>query len=183
MRNLLFACALLLGSIDLSAQCNLLLTGAGKCSAAGGNFGYETIGGTETADEQPNATKWTAPANGTVTKMFVYTGSTDGGTDVRAAIYSDNAGVPNAKLSESAAAVTATTLGWYEITMNQAITNGTVYWLAIFASDNGMRAFYDAGNAGQNSHDTGNTYPTWPATWAENFSLARKYSIYATYVP
>lgn len=113
--------------------------------------------------------------------VFTYAGGT---SNLRFAIYSDNAGSPDSKLAESGSAVAINASDTeFSTAISYAFTSGVPIWLALWESDGNSFFGWDTGTTHQTSEDSGPVFPTWPATWTEDFALDRVYSIYATYTP
>lgn len=103
--------------------------------------------------------KFTAVASGTLDNIQVYISATGGIAKV--GCYSDNAGSPNALLTESSPASLSAT-GWKSFAVPSIpITSGTVYWLAVINdTDTTNQYAWEAGGANQRAIDTA-TYPTF----------------------
>ena len=69
IRNLLFGCALILGSVSVSAQCNMLLLGAGKCSSA--SLGPVAFDAATAGAEVNSTTQTTSHTTGSGAKRFL----------------------------------------------------------------------------------------------------------------
>ena len=82
------------------------------------------------------ASKFTCNDTGQVIKISLYVTADTGIWTGKAAIYSDNAGTPNALLGTSNA-VTVNTIGWWDFLFSVPIpvTSTSVYWLAIISGD------------------------------------------------
>jgi hypothetical protein len=79
--------------------------------------------------------KFTATATGTLRDILV---TSYGNTQVKVALYSDTAGVPNALLTSAGETVIGS--GWNAIPVpNVQITSGTAYWLAFNVKDSWIR--------------------------------------------
>lgn len=149
-------------------------------------FGHTGIGANEDFSTASNSrgSKFTAPANGTISKISVYVSSYFSSSNLRVAIYSDVAGVPTTKLAESGSATSVTGGNqWYDVNISLAITSGTVYWLVFWSSGADFDSQYDTPGdvSNQGTFDSTATYPTWDDPYIQGFALDRKYSVYATY--
>jgi len=153
--------------------------------------GEKTFGNTHVGDELSSnpptylsACKFTAPDDGTITKITAYIWQRSGASNAKVAIYADNSGVPGNLLAESSNEVAIPATGdWEDFTISLPITKDTDYWFALFAGD-GVRYVYDLGSPNQLSYTWGNSYPTFPYTFDENYGPSYhnwSASIYATY--
>lgn len=159
-------------------------------------LGYNTQGGT--ADYWTNyitLCRFTPTENGTITGINFIGFKDFGGTaNVRFAVYSDNAGVPNQLLAyTNTNTLVGTTLQSYggtsfteQVVGGLNITSGVPVWLALMNDDpSTIRAYYDAGDAGQ-TYLASPSFTTWnwqtTITSAQNIA-AVKLSIYADYTP
>lgn len=146
-------------------------------------FGYTTIGASTQFQNDPSASKFTAPEDGTITSITSVAG-TFANLDFAHAVYSDNSGTIDAFLASDPVnvPVSGTTATWYTSDVDLAITGGTVYWLAHWPSITGQ-AFerYDAGDTSQYAYSTGDTFENWPDPYTAAAFLDRMMSIYATY--
>ena len=154
--------------------------------AAGLEFGYHTVGGSD--DSLPNgyysATKSpnTPASNGTLSSISIYCSIHAGSPNFCPALYSDVAGVPTTRLAylNSGGTTVGASLGWVTTNLSYAsITAGTQYWLGQLtsvASSNTNFKFDTAIAAYCYTND-----PTWPTVWAFTFILNQKMSFYATY--
>lgn len=82
------------------------------------------------------ASKFTCNDTGQVTKISLYVTIDTGIWTGKAAIYSDNAGTPNALLGTSDA-VTVNAAGWWDFPFSVpiSVTSGSMYWLAVISGD------------------------------------------------
>lgn len=146
-------------------------------------LGYTTHASTNVDVASPIMCKFTPSEAGTITSMTAWFGIHTADDGLRFAVYSDNAGTPNAKQAESTE-TTITATGEFSASISYAFASGTPIWLAMWTSAANCLTAYDAGTTHQSSaHGAGYTYPNWPATWSEVFALDRVYSIWATYTP
>lgn len=153
-------------------------------------FGYTTIGGTSVgiANQALHVSKFTNTDNASVSRLTFYGYSFMGvGWSLKGLIYSDSAGVPDARLGVSNVLTTPTPASgqWIDLTFASpvALSPGT-YWLGFIANTGGAPFwYYDAGTTAQTTikatcacyADPSNPYGTPTST------QDRKYSIYATY--
>lgn len=129
------------------------------------------------------ACKFTPSENGTITSLTTWVKDYfGGGFNLRFAVYSDNAGTPNARLAQNAAPVAVSASDTeYSDTVSLAITSGVPYWLAVFGDSVNANLAHDAGTTHQSSQGTEGTTP--PATWTEAFSQDWVVTVFATYTP
>jgi hypothetical protein len=150
-----------------------------------GIFGYNVIG-TSTKDPGGN-TKWAGKFSlteaGNVTSITAYISALVA-RDCKCALYSDNAGVPNALLGATAT-VSILAVGWYQFNFGAAVplAIGT-YWLCLIQSGT-ITLYYIAGDANQYKEQWGTVYAAEPT---DPFGVVSesdpfKASIYATYTP
>lgn len=131
-----------------------------------------------------SACKFTAPEDGTITKITSYIWQKNGPANAKTAIYADNGGTPGILLVESNEVALPTSGDWVDFNMNLPINENTDYWLAIFAGGEGVRYMYDPGDPNQLAYTWGNTYDTFPNPFDENYGPNYHdwdMSIYATY--
>lgn len=154
-------------------------------------FGYNTIGGTTGGiftDQSFIGTRFTAPADGTITKIWFYGVASFAGSpvDFHAGVYSVTGTSPGTLLASSASPGTlGLSFGWYSCDVSLSITNGTEYYLAVWPSDV-YEIKYDAGAADQSFEKYNQTYSTWETpinTGADFNSYGTEVSIYAEYTP
>jgi hypothetical protein len=147
-------------------------------------FGNNVSGGTSqtTVASTVRGSKFTCADNATATAITIWANGNGASANIRTAIYSDTAGVPDAKLATSTAAVNiSTTAAWQAFSITLSLVAGTAYWLMCFG-DAGWVFYYAAGSANQAVSHTGETYPTWPAnTPANNAFSARAMAFYVDY--
>lgn len=155
-----------------------------------------TFGNTdiETANEGSNGKiiglKFTAPSGGgDITKMSFYTRMQAGGpTAFGAAIYSDNAGSPDALLAQDSGnatvAASPAAATWYDINIAYTFSSLQVLWLFIWSGDDTNMAYFFDTDAGTNfAFLTTGTFESWPNPMTEDGTLGRIFSLYATYTP
>ena len=121
------------------------------------------------------------PVNGTFSSVSFYSHAVG---NVRLAIFSDNAGVPNTKQWESGD-VPVTASAWTTVNISAgtptslSLTAGT-YWLVWQWNSAANGPSYTAGAA-----NTGNyviqSYGAFPATWSGGTASTENWSVYATY--
>lgn len=150
-------------------------------------FGSQATGGTSQAAvaSSMRCCKYTCADTATATQISIWAKVTGIPCNLRLAIYSDNAGSPNAKLAETGSAqnITSTTDQWYTLAISCALVAATNYWLCAMA-DSGWTFYYGVGSANQADAHTGETYPTWPATVSGgNTFTARNMDFYVDYTP
>jgi fibronectin type 3 domain-containing protein len=146
-------------------------------------FGKTTIGPNSDSTGGSNyvvACRYTMPESGSITKITAYIQSYDGAPhNGKAALYTDSAGVPGAKLAESSE-VSISSLNWYDFPISYVNTQGSRdLWLAITVQ-NGWRYKYDAGSSNQEAYRS-YTYPNFPDPSTPQGYHAFAMSIYATY--
>jgi Tfp pilus assembly protein PilW len=155
------------------------LSGSGS-----GTLGFNADGGTTDGGDAGsiNATKFVAPASGTISTLYAFLGSPVGGSPNnlgQMAIYSGTSSPTTLLASSSSAALTASSWNAFSIS-SVNVTSGQTYWLAYNAngsntSNNNLR--YHTGTAGQSMFIT-QTFGSWPNSWsgsAQNF----EFSMYA----
>jgi hypothetical protein len=149
-------------------------------------IGYTSIGASATTVATPKCTRFTAPANGDITKFTAHWVHFGTNADFRTAIYAiDGSDRPTgAALASSGSATTVTATGWYDSTISFTMVSGTKYCFAFWASSSLIESSFDTPGSGtnQSSASLSGVFPTWP-TWTDDFALDRQYSIYATYTP
>lgn len=151
--------------------------------ASGLEFGYSTIGGTSVnSGPTPAGSRYQAPdEGGTITKITHYG---TGGTNLVAAVYSDNSNDIDALLTQHTGIVAdASPNGWWDVDVTDyTFTASAFYWICSWGGSSNYNYFYDAGATNQyRARTSGATFPTWPEPFADNFAANRKKSVYATY--
>lgn len=150
-------------------------------------FGYNTIPSNPQDTGTLFGTKFTTPAAGTITSITFYVRNTAGTGTWGAAVYSDAAGSPNAKLAEDSGnvSVPVNVSAWYTVPLSLAFAAGIDLWLMLWSSGaNGPRLFWDVGAVNQTAYATVPAWETYPDPWAGGTGfLAWKLGIYATYNP
>ncbi len=121
--------------------------------------------------------------NGSLTKITAYVAK-DAANLIIAAVYADNSGSPGALLAQSAEGSLASgSFGWVDFDMQTplAITNGTNYWLVLYASA-AWQIKYDAVGGPPASKYQARAYDSdLPDPFVVGGSIAVEYSVYATY--
>lgn len=119
-------------------------------------FGTTSEAGTSTGGASTTlvATKYALSETAYTVSIHVYT-PTSG--NVKGAIYSDNAGAPNALLVAQNTQAAATGGQWNTITISEISLSVGNYWVAIKTDTNNMRA-YKAGGASQAAYYGSDTY-------------------------
>jgi hypothetical protein len=135
-------------------------------------FGDQTV--EPSSDSNPAGTaeafQTTATSGGTATQLTIYidTGST--ANKITAGLYANNAGHPGALLAQGT--LNAPTAGaWNNVQIPAtAVTNGTVYWIALLApSGAGTVKFRDHNNFGGAAEDSSSSsLAALPGTWTTN---------------
>lgn len=144
-------------------------------------FGTTTAAGTTAGGlTQIAATLYPLSQPGTVTKLSVY--AEINGNAV-GAIYSDNAGVPNALLVANNVGTAMVGGQFNDITVGSTHLAAGNYWLAFMCDTNSMRAFI-AGGVNQAAYNLSTTYGTaFPSTFPAVTNQNNDYVSYATYTP
>jgi len=137
-------------------------------------FGKTSVGAStnDQGSERIRACRFQLTEAGTVTKITAYLNKTG---NVYAAIYDDNAGVPN-NLKASSGAVSVSGWAWYDFTVNVALSAG-YYWLCFRAPS--LYWKYDAGVTNQEAYKLSGTFPD-PFGTPDGYGNYAN-SIYATY--
>lgn len=151
-------------------------------NAAGLTFGYYnggTPGGSSAGTTNSTGCKFTGAA-GNITKITPYGKGTSATVTMYAALYSDNAGAPNALLTSETAGVSVdTTAGWDDIAVNAYTMSATDYWLWHGARTASQTLYWDAGAA--NQYNVQGVTGAWPNPLTPGTYNSRIISIYATY--
>ena len=116
---------------------------------------------------------------GIVQNIAVHAASGAGG-NISAAIYADNAGVPDALLA--AGIGQAMVNGWNMVSVTYGVLTAGYYWLAFASSVDGVSFSYDTEGVPINSANISwpmGMFPGWPDTWGTDNPGARYWSIYA----
>jgi len=144
-------------------------------------FGKTDIGGSSDSNTSAvcYACKFTAPEDGTITKVTWYTRLNVAGNS-KVAIYSDDAGDPKNILAVSDEVAVGTVAGWVDFPISLGITSGVKYWFAKMASQS-HHYWYDAGDVNQWAGDAGLTYPNFNDPFDVDANQAYEVSVYATY--
>lgn len=144
-------------------------------------FGYTTIGASTLGTLAPHACQFTTIEAGTITSITTYESSSSTPAVLGNAIYSESAGIPDAKLAEDSGNVSlSTTPAWVTTNLSYTFLASTNYWLAQWPNGFNGNYYYDVGSTGQRSFSSG-TFEIWPNPWTNSGTSARKVSIYATY--
>ena len=125
-----------------------------------------------------SATRFRASANLNVTTIRAKVSGITG--KYKAAIYSDNNGVPQTLLKASAEVANPAT-GWqtFALSSSQSIVSGNYYWLAIWSSLKSMSARIYTDPSGATTRWTNPlTYGTWPNPISTTDGGSYKYCIY-----
>jgi hypothetical protein len=146
-------------------------------------FGYTTIGGSKEygiTNTLVYGCKFTVGEAGTITEISAYMQSYNS-PSVTCAVYSDDAGAPDALLAVSGEVVGVSSESWYNFSCSYEFSAGT-YWIAQFA-DNNWNRYYDSGDTNQRAVSGGNTYDSFPNPFNPlGYAYANEQtSIYATY--
>lgn len=147
-------------------------------------FGYTSIGGSYVGlgnSYGKYGCKFTSPSDiDEITSITVYTMAGSAGTSLKALIYSDNAGAPNALLATfSTETVPSGSPGWVTAAGSFSASPATVYWLAIL-QENVARWYYDSGASNQTAWNW-DDWDTPSDPYGSSTYRAEKISIYATY--
>jgi hypothetical protein len=147
-----------------------------------GNTTNESSDGAIYIADSPMCTKLenTAAHNGTASSMVLrmYCDGNGSSCTVRANIYTDNAGAPNAPVTNAATGdITFTNTSFADITYNYtstkpSITASTQYWICIFP-DTSYTSHVAYKASGTVAYTSGNTYPNWPATYSSSGTQTR----------
>lgn len=131
---------------------------------------------------------YTAPADGTITSLKLFSVDAESGNNLVVGVYSDNGNeetpYPNTLLAQSTASATNCSAGtWVSNNVSLAITSGTKYWLA-WRSSADFNIPYDTDAGGYSKYYSSTYSDTLPATYAGGAtSNTRSYAIYAEYTP
>lgn len=155
-----------------------------EIASTGGIIGYNGEGTTrcnisDSSGLYINATRFQASANLNVATIKAKVRGITG--KYKCAIYSDNGGLPQTLLKESAE-VTNPATGWqpFALTSSQSIVSGTYYWLAIWSNLKSTRAGVYCDPSGATTRWTNAlTYGTWPSPITTTGGGSYKYCIYA----
>jgi hypothetical protein len=137
------------------------------------------------------ATRFQAPANGTVTDIRAHLVKNFGGTvPAYAAMYTDNSGAPDALMFYTGSTTITGTPQFYTFSGGTTVTTrdivaGQYYWLAVWTDDPGTCDFrYDTGLTDQFATTSNSpTFPTFNNPWGTPSYSSVETSIYATYTP
>lgn len=141
------------------------------------------------ADNVERAAKFTAPAGATaITEIGWWCDNSTEAANFQVGIYDHDAtnNKPNNLLASSGDVAKGTTSGWKKATVNQAITAGTVYWLAFQLDDTatGTSGNYSALTGGRRTGKVGATSLTNPwGDWESGYSADNStIAVYAKYI-
>lgn len=144
------------------------------------DIGYTSIGGSNSSDNDfLFGTLYSCTETGSANPgtFYVY-GEDEGDNRVRGAVYDDNSGDPNNKLSSSEAEIILpNSLGWYSGAITCNFTNGVDYWICCHTSD--TRQYYDATDNLKYralDYDLG-----LPDPFGSPSNITREYSMYINY--
>lgn len=167
-------------------------TGGGGGGGGGGTgmLGYDTLAGSWSDSGDAgyiSAAKFTMPVgiSGTATSISVYIPNPDlapGNNSYKVAIYADSAGAPGALLAQSSVGTLVT--GWNTISISQALTANTPYWLAYNANSTNGLSNYNIfpGSAGQWAYRVLSFASSFPASFGPlDGNPPNTMLIYATY--
>lgn len=155
-------------------------------SGGSATLGYNTDGGSTDSNDSNfiNATKFAAPASGSISTLYAFVGPTIGASPnnkAQMAIYNGDANGPTSLIaSSSEVALTASSWNAFPISTTN-VTNGTIYWLAYntngtAAAQNNLR--YHTGTTNQTKF-VAQTYGTWPGTFSGGTFSNLENSVYA----
>lgn len=121
-------------------------------------------------------------SDGAVEYIKAYLGLTGGGTRTAyCAIYSDNAGAPDAKIADADGTQTIDSAAWYQFNFtNVQLTKDDYYWLVINVTGGDWTFYYDAGGTNQAAYNSDTPPPDDPFGTPTYFN--RAYSIYTSYM-
>jgi hypothetical protein len=109
-------------------------------------IGTETTYASHCAKDYIYMQKYAALKSGTIKEILVYSESSG---NVKAGMYSDNAGSPDVQLAVNNSGIAVTGSQWNIITISDlAIVKDTYYWLAILADTIGAVAQNNSGGTG-----------------------------------
>lgn len=145
------------------------------------DFGYTTVGGSsiQLASARANilsGTRHTGVTGDEITQFSIHQGN-DGYYDIAA--YTVESDVPVTRLAAGVQVTAGASAAWCNsATVEQVLTNGTVYCLAMGDTTVGAAVSYDAISGGRSADDsTGDLPATWTHTGYGDF----QFSMYATY--
>lgn len=158
--------------------------GVGKMSI----FGYNTIGGSTNTDGGAfiEVSKETLNEDGAVSKLTLYAdGGTSGASSIRAVIYADSSGNPDALLGTgtTTSIAAAAPAAWIDLVFPSAVslTAGT-YWIGMhFGGTASFNHYYDT--LSNNLKYASQVYSSGPKNpfGTPQGTLSQRMSIYATY--
>lgn len=158
--------------------------------AAGLEFGYHTVGASETS-ASGNYWNWakaqtTPGSNGNLTSISIYAKIQSGTPQFCTALYNDASGLPSARLVylDSGGTLVGSSYSWVEtpLTYNNIVL-GTQYWLGYLPQSNTNPFYckYDAGSGTQERWKAKSG--SWPDPAGTSLGGSNKTSIFATYTP
>lgn len=144
-------------------------------------FGDETAGGDTfpCSGDRALLSLFTLTEDGDVSEIVArFHSSSTAGTNMKGLIYSDNAGVPNARLGVGAAVAVPAGGGLVTSALAVSLTAGD-YWLG-FVCDS-FEAVAQEDVSGGHSRMEGTTYASPAATWTESGTGPSGMNVYAEY--
>ncbi len=149
--------------------------------------GTTTIGDRTIATTDRRAMPYTMPENGTLQSIAIHL--TASGGDMQLGVYSDNNGVPGAKLGQTAEVVADSSSGWQTVSLGNpvAVNSGERIWIAWIFSGGGTSISYVNGVGLTNGRyrATGTSWSTSGNNMPTNIGDGSQgdwgYSIYANY--
>ena len=124
---------------------------------------------------------FTAPADGTITKVFVRIKGNPSSLQVKAHVYDVSGGAPDTKLASSTAQTPVDSEHWEEIAVSQAISNGVDYCIAISHEGSDLKGRAQS-NVGDNINRDPQTFCSEGA-WSDSAYADFHLCIYAEYTP
>ena len=156
--------------------------------AAGLEFGYHTVGASESS-VSGNYLNWekassTPVSNGQLTSISAYAKILAGAPEFETALYSDVSSLPSARLASiyTGGTLIGAAYSWVETPLSYAsIIAGTQYWLGIISQNNTNTFYirYDSGGSERWRARPG----SWPDSAGSTGGGTSKTSIFATYTP
>ena len=142
------------------------------------DVGFATIA----ANNSQRLTKATAGSSFDVVGMYIYIDpNSPSNQNISVAIYSDNAGVPNALLGEGSISSYPAGAGWKLVLLDApvSVTNGSDYWLGWWVTDSGNRV-KNTGSGSSYVKTVISGFPDWSDPWSDGSTSTAGYSIYGT---
>ena len=169
-------------TITMSSNKVVTATFAQNATSGGGTFGYTSIGAS--TDYEPAnymmGCKFSTTEAGAVTKISAYIKALSGTANVRAAIYSDNSGVPGTLLAQSGVVSVGSTASWVNFTLSYNVSALTSYWLVLQWSA-GVTIYFSSGATSQFAYTPQSYASGFPSSWTRASYTNWKQNIYATY--